>query len=448
MWLLDTTTLDLVDRVDPDKHYAILSHVWEVEEVSFAELQENRQRAERKKGFAKIWNCCQIARKRFGLSYAWIDTCCIDKRSSAELSEAINSMYKWYKNAYVCLVYLHDVRPRSDDGEAHGHQLKEVKSSVWFTRGWTLQELLAPDVNVYLAADWSEIERTGRYSQDPDHNAHKLFTASIADAAHIPENVVSGTSARQYCIAQRLSWASRRRTTRPEDIAYSLMGLFDVNMPIIYGEGGKKALQRLQHEVPATTRDRSIFAWCMPRGIIGYEATLLASEVGYFAQIPTDFSHGSKEGIPWEDGLRFLQHSITNIGIMIMMQVIEVKEPTVHLQPADPIANHFVLGLIHEYSSGAIGTHKDIAVGIYLRRLGKAITSTGECESYARCRCEELAKVPSELFAGSPHQYIVIVDHYHGMKQMDLKLPPMRWTTPIESTLQNTSGPNLLWKKF
>jgi hypothetical protein len=173
--------------------------------------------------------------------YKWIDSCCIDKSSSAELSEAINSMYKWYTNAQVCYVYLCDV-------DAHEDVKSALRLSQWFTRGWTLQEILAPRIVEFYDRNWIEI------------GTKQSMSGSIAKITGIDsDHLFRGI--RKICIAQKMSWVARRKTTRAEDLAYCLMGLFNVNMPLLYGEGAQKAFIRLQTEIMATTIDESIFAW-------------------------------------------------------------------------------------------------------------------------------------------------------------------------------------------
>ena len=190
-------------------------------------------------GYWKILQACSRAR-RDGLEWLWADTNCIDKTSSAELSEAINSMYEWYRNSTVCYAYLADVRGRSPH---------ELPSSRWFTRGWTLQELLAPRHVVFFSREWTGI------------GTKKHLVGLLSEITGIGETYLArldgilGAS-----IAHRMSWVSNRTTTRPEDIAYCMLGIFDVNMPLIYGEGSK-AFSRLQEEIIKVSDDHSIFAW-------------------------------------------------------------------------------------------------------------------------------------------------------------------------------------------
>ncbi|KDR71697.1 hypothetical protein GALMADRAFT_775520 [Galerina marginata CBS 339.88] len=249
MRLLDVNTLNIEEFFNEMDcpTYAILSHTWGDGEVSLQDF--STPAATSMAGYRKIENCCKQARKD-GFDYVWIDTCCIDKTSSAELSEAINSMYKWYKRARVCYVYLSDV-PTDDDTSAKG---SKFSSSRWFERGWTLQELLAPTSVVFYGRDWVEIGT--KYS----------LREEISNATRIPCEVLLSQSLDEICIAQRMSWAARRETTRVEDAAYSLMGIFNVNMPILYGEGWK-AFFRLQHEIMKDSDDHTLFAWVVEDGL-------------------------------------------------------------------------------------------------------------------------------------------------------------------------------------
>ncbi|KAI4156792.1 MAG: hypothetical protein L6R39_001014 [Caloplaca ligustica] len=191
-------------------------------------------------GYEKVQQCCALARKERH-SYVWIDTCCIDKKSSAELSEAINSMYAWYGDSETCYVYLSDF--------SVGTSLDQITNSRWFRRGWTLQELLAPHDMIFYDQGWNYIGNKYRL------RAQLSVATGIKEDYLLGELKVSGAS-----VATRMSWASNRRTTRPEDEAYCLMGIFGVNMPLLYGEGNK-AFLRLQHEIARNMDDESLFAW-------------------------------------------------------------------------------------------------------------------------------------------------------------------------------------------
>ncbi|KAI1786213.1 HET-domain-containing protein [Ganoderma leucocontextum] len=192
----------------------------------------------------KIREACAIARVS-GFRYIWIDSCCIDKSSSSELSEAINSMHLWYAKAALCYAYLADV-PAGEDHRAQGSQFRK---SRWFTRGWTLQELIAPAYVVFLAQDWTVIG-----------SKHALvdLVESITEIDH--KALLHLQSLDKFSVSQRLSWAAKREMRRVEDQAYSLLGIFDINMPTLYGEGNR-AFRRLQEQIMQRIPHQSLFTW-------------------------------------------------------------------------------------------------------------------------------------------------------------------------------------------
>ncbi|KAF5528527.1 Vegetative incompatibility protein HET-E-1 [Colletotrichum aenigma] len=244
MRLINTQTLELEDFPSNDlvPPYAILFHTWGDGEVTFHDWQDDEERA-KKKGFHKIQSTCRRA-VQDDYSHAWVDTNCIDKSSSAELSEAINSMFAWYENAAVCYVYMPDVIQLPTKG--YGTHFQE---SRWFTRGWTLQELIAPRNIVFYGRDWEMLgTKTG------------LVTTISKRITKIPRGcLLNEQPLSSFSTAQIMSWASSRVTTRPEDQACCLLGLFGVNMPLLYGEGSK-AFVRLQEEIIKISDDQSIFA--------------------------------------------------------------------------------------------------------------------------------------------------------------------------------------------
>ncbi|KAK8859110.1 HET-domain-containing protein [Apiospora arundinis] len=240
MRLLHTKDLTLREFIASPPAYAIVSHTWEEDEVLFSDIA-NLYQARTKAGFAKVQQACRRALCD-ELEWIWIDTCCIDKSSSAELSEALNSMFQWYKGSAVCYAYISDMLP--DEDLSHG-----LKKSRWVTRGWTLQELIAPKELWFLDRDWHKRDGDG----------------GICDIAQIDSDVLQGRRPLSSVpVCHRMAWAASRVTTRIEDRAYSLLGIFEVNMPMLYGEGDR-AFIRLQHEIIKATNDLTIFAW-IPRG--------------------------------------------------------------------------------------------------------------------------------------------------------------------------------------
>ena len=267
MRLLNTTTLKLHEFFEKDTpHYMILSHRWENDEVTFQDVKKGRNLDAA--GWQKVRAFCKFARE-LQYEWAWVDTCCIDKRSSAELSEAINSMYTWYEKASVCIAYLCDVscqleeiwmaKEIQEDGnvivnteqaQLSQRTICELRESEWFTRGWTLQELIAPRHVVFLDNNWRPF------------GSKSTLSKLVSDITGIEKLAILYLD--MESVATKMSWASKRICTRSEDQAYSLMGIFDVNMPLLYGEGGKKAFLRLQLEILKNSDDESIFAWCSP----------------------------------------------------------------------------------------------------------------------------------------------------------------------------------------
>ncbi|KAI6107013.1 heterokaryon incompatibility protein-domain-containing protein [Pisolithus croceorrhizus] len=251
----DSDCVVLKELDDKGTRYAILSHRWGTE-VGYEEMtglmkMEGRNKGEvtQRDGYQKIIKSCEQA-ARDGYKWLWIDTCCIDKRSSSELSEAINSMYQWYRNAQVCYAYLHDVDESTFP--THRNNGKFGRSNgwpEWFVRGWTLQELIAPKEVVFFNKNWLPIGNKRR------------LAPTLQDITGVPFQVLrDGLAAKRLSVAQIMSWAAHRETTRVEDQTYSLLGLFGVNMPMLYGEG-RKAFRRLQLEIIRESNDHSIFAW-------------------------------------------------------------------------------------------------------------------------------------------------------------------------------------------
>ncbi|RGP59317.1 hypothetical protein FLONG3_11227 [Fusarium longipes] len=269
MRLLNVSTLSLQDFIGRIPPYAILSHTWGEQEVLFCDI--GTPTITSKQGYAKLIGCCRKAAQD-GFDWVWIDTCCIDKTSSAELSEAINSMYVWYQRATVCYAYLQDV---TDNSLTLAFPVVEFYKSRWFTRGWTLQELIAPQTVELCSKEWNVI------------GTKRSLASGIGSVTGIPISVLRGAKPSTYNVAERMSWASARTTTREEDLAYCLLGLFNVNMPLLYGEG-PKLFPRLQEQILRQEEDYSIFAWTLQQDSGSVDHYVRAT--GFLAWSPAQFS--------------------------------------------------------------------------------------------------------------------------------------------------------------
>ncbi|KAK2605868.1 hypothetical protein QQS21_003708 [Conoideocrella luteorostrata] len=301
MRLLNTTTLQLELFTSSPPPYAVLSHRWQQhEEVTFQALQQHDS-IRQLRGYDKLQASAGVARAS-GYSYIWLDTCCIDKTSSAELSEAINSMFSWYQAAEVCLAYLWDVDTVDD-----------LQLSEWFRRGWTLQELVAPKSVQFFNREWRVLGSKAQL---------KSLLSSITG---LSEAVLAGAVRLDAVPAcNKLSWAACRDTTRPEDMAYSLMGLLNVNMPLLYGEGSQRAFRRLQEEFVRASDDESIFAWTVEEADTddndADERERDKAYWGLLAPSPRCFKCSSELTIPRFKAYRYGQPTeITNHGLRIAL---------------------------------------------------------------------------------------------------------------------------------
>jgi hypothetical protein len=221
--------------------YAILSHVWDADdqEVTFHDL--TNRLGSSKNGYRKIQFCSERA-KRDGLRYFWVDSCCIDKSDTIELQTAINSMFRWYRNAAKCYVYLSDVSTGKHSRVSEPLWEPAFRGSRWFTRGWTLQELLAPRVVEFFSRDCKLLGNKDSLEQQ----IHEITRIEVpALRGHLS----------QFGYDKRRMWAMKRETTIEEDQVYCLLGIFDVYLPLIYGEGKKHAFRRLQDEIDRRLSD-------------------------------------------------------------------------------------------------------------------------------------------------------------------------------------------------
>ncbi|KAK1238238.1 hypothetical protein MKX08_002817 [Trichoderma sp. CBMAI-0020] len=219
----------------PDKpRYAILSHTWgpEAEEVTFRDLVDGT--GLEKTGYKKL-RFCAAQTRRDGLQYFWADTCCIDKSNNSELSRSIISMFRWYRNADRCYVYLSDISGYENKQPCEWESA--FRAHRWFTRGWTLQELLAPSSVEFFTQD----DRRLGDKRSLEQQIHEI--TGIAVKA-LRENDLS-----QFDTEERFKWAEKRQTTEEEDWAYCLLGIFGISMPVLYGEGKANAIYRLRKEI-------------------------------------------------------------------------------------------------------------------------------------------------------------------------------------------------------
>ncbi|PLB35970.1 heterokaryon incompatibility protein-domain-containing protein [Aspergillus candidus] len=285
MRLLNVYTLELEEFVTSAKpEYAILSHTWGDDEVSFQDVQrQDGPPADERAGFPKIaYSCTQAAKDALG--YVWIDTCCIDRTSSAELSEAINSMYEWYSGATKCYAYLADVPGEHgsipwDQQPTRDFLNGAFANSRYWTRGWTLQELIAPNEVIFYSSTW-------RCLTTKHEMASVICAITGIDRPILEGARDTGLELNDVCVARKLSWAAKRQTSRIEDQAYCLLGLFKVNMPLLYGEGAT-AFMRFQKELMKQSNDTSLFAWegdigTMDETLVHYNSSMLAPSPAYF----------------------------------------------------------------------------------------------------------------------------------------------------------------------
>ena len=258
----------------------------------------NLERARKKQGFSKIERTCQLALDR-NIEYAWVDTCCIDKSSSAELTEAINSMFRWYKQSHVCFVFLSDLL--SFDTWRIGGYLRQCR---WFTRGWTLQELIAPEEIEFYDRGWNLI------------GTNDSLQGHLSEITGVDTEILNNIDMLQTVpVARRMSWAASRQTTRIEDLAYCLFGIFDVNLPLIYGEG-QKAFIRLQEAIVRENNDLSLFAWTCPNEDI-LPPHRQRKFRGILAETPAEFSECRGLQRISDPGVMPAEVTITNQGFSI-----------------------------------------------------------------------------------------------------------------------------------
>ncbi|EIW76439.1 hypothetical protein CONPUDRAFT_64787, partial [Coniophora puteana RWD-64-598 SS2] len=231
-------------RIAAIVRYAIFSHRWVIGEPTFTNMMGGIPlELKKESGYINLEKFCGRAHS-MGYSFAWSDSCCIDKHRSSELDEAIRSMFRWYRHSHICIAYL-----------GQTHSIEDMGQDQWFKRAWTLQELIAPLHLKFYTADWKELCPGQPNDKVPGQLLTKLSTITT-----IPEHDITDFSPGTDRISEKMSWAGTRRTTHVEDVAYSLIGIFDVSLVIAYGEG-RHAFFRLMEAIIQRCNHWDIFAW-------------------------------------------------------------------------------------------------------------------------------------------------------------------------------------------
>ncbi|KAG8799403.1 hypothetical protein FRC16_005201 [Serendipita sp. 398] len=287
-----------IAKVKDELKYSILSHRWGFPELTFSEFGKLHEPAIQstppslnatvakmeqlwgttrfKPSLDKLLHFREVSAER-QCKYGWVDTICINKESSAELDESIRSMYAWYRDSHICIIHLSQTR-------YHFH----MRGDAWFTRGWTLQELLAPKQIKFFSSSWKEITRrkNDKDLSDEEQEAAKKgqdkppLWSAISEVTGIPIDDLLDFKPGLYEIGKRMNWASRRTTTRVEDMAYCLIGIFRVNLSISYGEK-EGAFYRLQAEIMQNSNDQSLFDW---RGRVSAYNSMFAASPECFSR--------------------------------------------------------------------------------------------------------------------------------------------------------------------
>ncbi|KAJ4177343.1 hypothetical protein NW759_017443 [Fusarium solani] len=402
IWLIDTETFKLKDFPYPPSDYAILSHTWEDDEVQFQDIKD-LEHARSKAGWSKIEMTCYQARQD-GLPWAWVDTCCIDKSSSAELSEAINSMFRWYQQASVCYVYLSDLSVNHTWADiplikfkmltvAEEEMLSErLEACRWFTRGWTLQELIAPRRVEFFDQEWYPV----------GSKTHLGLLNILRDITGIPTDVLRYyRHINDIPIAQTMSWAAWRETTREEDIAYCLLGIFDVNMPLLYGEG-MQAFFRLQEAIAKKHYDLSLFTWQQDPAVYGQLR-------GLFAKSPAEFAHFSELKIANVSREAQSELNLAN-SLFAVESDLAVTSKTLTMEGRLISPEEIIDRPGHDGADYILDLGFEYYVGSQRERLGIFLAKSIDNKTYIRCRPHELAKWTDPATKGDRKQISIKKD--------------------------------------
>ncbi|KAG1756008.1 hypothetical protein EDB19DRAFT_446368 [Suillus lakei] len=294
--------------------YAILSHRWlNSGEPTYKEMKERKagnsgyeklkeKLKEKKAGYEKLDNFCDKA-KKCKVEFAWSDTCCIDRSSSAELDESIRSMFRWYRHSAICIVHL-----------AESNNIKDILRDEWTRRGWTLQELLAPLCIKFFKKDWTPM------THDPNDKRKKRDTElmkTLVRATAIPvDNIYREFTPSSSKVDERMAWAAKRKTTKGEDMAYCLMGIFNVSLQIAYGEGKDRAFCRLIEAI-MQAGDPSVLNW---KGIAAKHHTSAV-----IPQSPSNFLGRQKLEFKLASGK--LEMTMTSLGLRVPLVILPLRLP-------------------------------------------------------------------------------------------------------------------------
>ncbi|KAG8792169.1 hypothetical protein FRC16_011513 [Serendipita sp. 398] len=339
-FLCEEVNCRCIDRIKEELKYSILSHRWGSSEITFSEFGKLHEQATRgywentisfnasilkkmqdlqdgiqfKTSLVKLHHFQEVSVQR-QCKYGWVDTVCINKESSAELDESIRSMYAWYRDSQLCVVHL-----------AQTSWSVDMKDDPWFTRGWTLQELLAPKQIKFFSASWEAITRrendkaldsAERQTAKEGKDSPPLWS-TINKITGVPIDDLLDFKPGLYDIGKRMVWASKRRTTRVEDMAYCLIGIFCVNLSIAYGEK-EGAFYRLQAEIMQNSDDRSLLDWQGPAS--AYNSMFAASPQCFSQALglttdenhPTSPDHISHSSVNFERRMSLIVYNISEV---------------------------------------------------------------------------------------------------------------------------------------
>lgn len=301
----------LNQRLDPQEYardlfkFAIFSHRWGDHEPTFQDMASKvlPRPILSGPGYDKLCRLCEKAQTDFLCRYVWSDTCCINKESSSELEEAIRSMYRWYSLAHVCIVYL-----------GYALTVDDFDRDPWFTRGWTLQELLAPNALRFYGKDWHPICPEVHAPHGDKDN--EVIARAITRVTGIPEIYVRRFDPSCELVAEVMTWSAKRKTTRMEDRAYALLGLFNITIPIAYGEG-HRAFYRLMVALANECRTPAFFAWAGRHS--DYSNALPASSACY-ARLGPDAQDVVRRGDTGHPS-----YEVTKLGVVVKFLVFRVR---------------------------------------------------------------------------------------------------------------------------